>query len=236
MDFESFVRSVEEDVERNSTFKEWKVSENASMKFTPDGNFKEFLGDTVVIPLDEEDIRKVEVYQVDLYNRLGGYLAEKLPPETFHVTIHDLNNSLDTPENLEKRMEASGRICREIFEDLKALRGERIELVAAGITGGTTGAGVAFKPRDSRSFEILIKLHRAFDVIRHMENYVPHVTLGYYKPVKFSGSDLKEISGVLEDISKSVRGFGITLDVSNLSYQRFISMKDYETIFTLKDV
>ncbi len=234
MDYRTFSRMIEESVSRNLKIEVWKPSKNASLKFTEDGRFKEFVGDTVVIPLDGVDVRKLEVHQEQLYNELEDVLAERLPPETFHVTVHDLNNPLDTPGDLEARMERTERMCKELFKELVDLKGKKIHMVAVGITGWTTAVGVAFKPSDEESFDILMRLHRTFHAVREIETFIPHVTLGYYKPGLVE--DLKRILGVLKSLSDSVRGVSIDLDVSRLSYQRFRSMKDYRTLFTLGEI
>jgi len=38
----------------------WEISDNTFMKFKPDGTYLKFYGDTVVIPLGRDDIKKIK--------------------------------------------------------------------------------------------------------------------------------------------------------------------------------
>ena len=164
------------------------------------------------------------------------YLSQSLPPETFHVTIHDLNNPLDTPENLPQRMEETRKVVKEIFRNLESYKNKKIHLKAVGIIGIPTAVGIGFEPISERDFKVLLEIHRAFHKIRHIERYIPHVTLGYFKPVNFKTREISEIASALKIITKASRKLQITLEVKDLSYQVFDDMRSYHTIFKLEDI
>ncbi len=234
MNFESFCLLVEKESQENLRRSDWVVSENARLKFSKDGTFKEFIGDTVVLPVEGKYLEIFEKYQYYLYENLGELLAERLPVETFHMTVHDLSNQLDTPKNI--NFEKNSRMCKEIFGGLRAFKEEIINMSMVGTIGDTTAVGISLAPEDEKSFRILMELHHSFDKIRTVEKFIPHVTLGYFLPVEFPRSKVKGIIDFLRSFSSEIRGERVTFRISELSYQMFEDMKSYFTVFKLSDL
>ena len=62
-------------------------------KVGPDGKLRPFFGDTVIFDLDAADKDWLREIQLRLCGLCGGMLAEPLDPESFHITLHDLNSA-----------------------------------------------------------------------------------------------------------------------------------------------
>jgi hypothetical protein len=56
------------------------------------GAFLPFVGNTVVFLLSDEEKAALSVLQDSLYAAAGHLLAQRLSPDTFHMTLHDLAN------------------------------------------------------------------------------------------------------------------------------------------------
>ena len=66
------------------------TSNGLAVKVDLDGYFKPFYGDTVVFSLPKPMISWLEGIQTELYTACGEYLSERIAPQTFHITLHDL--------------------------------------------------------------------------------------------------------------------------------------------------
>ncbi|WP_129409578.1 hypothetical protein [Marinitoga lauensis] len=60
---------------------------------------------------------------------------------------------------------------------------------------------------------------------------IPHVTLGYYKPINYSLEEKQKIKKAIENISSNI---SLNLKIENLTLQNFYTMNDYREVFTLK--
>ncbi|AEX86470.1 hypothetical protein Marpi_2095 [Marinitoga piezophila KA3] len=218
----------------NGLNKDWKVLESVYLKVNENGEYKKFIGNTVVIPLNNEDKKKVQIIQKLLYSELNGILANELPEETFHLTIHDLCNYF-TADNLEKCMKNSENKVKEVFRELKEIyENTTITLNSNGLFNGGAAIGIQFYPKDFPDFNALINMYNIFEKVLPLKKIlIPHVTLGYYLPKEYTYDEIQTIKKVLNDIEFS---FEITLSLNALTFQRFENMIKYIDLFSLKDI
>ncbi|MBQ7888532.1 MAG: hypothetical protein IJ356_02095 [Erysipelotrichaceae bacterium] len=71
------------------------INPNCLKKVNERGEFCQFYGDTLVYLLDDKVKNHCRYYQDQLYQYCEDVFAEPLNEETFHLTLHDLNNSTD---------------------------------------------------------------------------------------------------------------------------------------------
>ena len=83
------------------------------------GAFHPFVGNTMVFLLSEEDKDALSVLQDSLYAAAGHLLAQRLSPDTFHMTLHDLANGAPGGKT-RAWMRETDPIARRILEDIKA--------------------------------------------------------------------------------------------------------------------
>jgi hypothetical protein len=83
------------------------------------GAFLPFEGNTVVFLLSDEEKAALSVLQDSLYAAAGHLLAQRLSPDTFHMTLHDLANGAPD-EKTQAWMQATEPIAKRILEDIKA--------------------------------------------------------------------------------------------------------------------
>ena len=65
-----------------------------SEKVFEDGSFNSFYGDTTVFDLDIKTKKKINSFVEKLYDGNLPFLAERIKESTFHITLHDLSNSV----------------------------------------------------------------------------------------------------------------------------------------------
>jgi len=231
------MRSVDELVWRRLESPHWALDGDLKAKVNEDGRFKEFVGDTVVIPLLKEDIEIMEKFQIPFYERYEEILAEKIDPKTFHVTIHDLSNPYNALGNLEDNISRNERMCKEIFKEFQEFKNKSIELEVVGLVGGKVAIGLGFVPTTEEGFELLKYLHEVFEKVVKLDYpFHPHVTLFYFKPIDPPSDLMSSFGKTLREIGEKAKGTKIRLKLSALAYQRFTDMNHYETIFSLGEI
>lgn len=186
-----------------------------------------YAGNTVVFTLDDSTKESLTVLQNELYACGGAFLAEPLPPNTFHVTLHDLVH--DRPEALSEAFDSVGRKARSL---LSALRKEpsvsvHVEATCA-FNMAHTSIVLGLRPSGAVDWVHLDGLFGLFQTIpetRQNHGYTPHVTLGYFRPGTYDPESMKDLS---EFLGKPV-DLRFTLSTEDLVYQTFTSMNDYVT-------
>ena len=71
------------------------ASPRSGDKVSADGRLLPFYGNTTIFDLSQDDIAWLTGMQDALYAACGDILSERLRPETFHITLHDLLNGTD---------------------------------------------------------------------------------------------------------------------------------------------
>ena len=195
-------------------------------KVDDSGAFLPFVGNTVVFLLSDEEKAALSVLQDSLYAAAGHLLAQRLSPDTFHMTLHDLANGAPG-EKTGSWMQAIEPIAKRILEDIKA------EVLPPIAVRGTwmfnmvnTSIVLGLAPEDS---EGEVRLHRMYEALHAAVplNYAltPHITLAYFKPGSYSGEQLEALRSALHSAP-----IPITLDMEKLVLQHFSDMNHYYSL------
>lgn len=209
---------------------EWHVPPGLKDKVADDGRLRPFFGDTVVVPLSDDEMGSLERLQTRLRERLDDLLAEPLDAETFHVTLHDLvaGTSSETVRPVVQAHRTAVaerlRVIRETLE--KHPEQARVKLVATAVYPSVnTSIVVGLAPASDPDFRILINLYNVFeDVVRLSYWLRPHVTLDYFRPCPMP---VGRLSQALHEADPP--RLELDLDMRRLAWQRFESMNRYVT-------
>lgn len=196
-------------------------------KAGPDGELLPFFGDTVIFALPPEMIRWLRQVQEDLYAACSGFLARRLLPETFHITLHDLANSpAGWPSCLpgnQKRVITLLEAARECLPPEIIVRSNCVFSMV------NTSVVMGFEPARESDCRMLMSLYRIFEEIRPLN--VPltlHATLAYYRPGVYDSTEAQLIRDTLQQLGRERREWRLRL--SELSYATFDSMNHYKLI------
>ncbi|MGM9992671.1 MAG: DUF1868 domain-containing protein [Candidatus Bruticola sp.] len=195
------------------------------MKFKKDGNFNPFYGDTVVFPLSPSAIKLLTELQEQLYNSAGYMLSAQLPPDTFHITLHDLNSGAE-PEEVEQGLAANCECMNELL-NLVHQKG-LIALRTVGIVSMVSSSLVMlFEPVSEADHNLVQKIYSMFDPFKQLSYPLTlHCTLAYYKPGRYKPELWTKLLKVVTNLNAQ-NHFEVVLDCATLEYQHFSSMKNY---------
>ncbi|SHF34565.1 hypothetical protein SAMN02745164_02278 [Marinitoga hydrogenitolerans DSM 16785] len=225
------LKDINANSKKNLLNGDWENNEGIYKKVDKNGYYIPFSGNTVLIFLNYEERNKLQEIQKKLYSKIGYLLAEPLKPETFHITIHDLCNPFNS-EDINLCMKETEEKIKNIFiNDFTHLKPISICFNSIGLFHGNSAIGVEFMPSSKKDFTYLMYIYNKIDSLFPLNaTLIPHVTLGYYKPIYYSKEDRKKI---LETISNIKFDINIKLDLSKLTLQKFNNMNEYLEIYTI---
>jgi hypothetical protein len=219
----------------------WQITRDLTEKVDASGQYKHFYGDTTVFPMEEPVIRYAEQAQSYLRSCVPHLLADPLSPDTFHITVHDLNNPFNQNDeyqlalNVRETREKMAGLFQDIADYLYRNPGYRtVKLYTLGLVlGGTTGLSIDFLPASAADYFVLMNLHQLFDRFLYLPNPLRiHLSLNYFYPKTFSVSEIAE---VLSCVTEYEIRFDVTLDIGKLTYQVFEDMNTYHSLFSVGD-
>ena len=204
---------------------EWggfETNPNLRKKVDPDGNLLPFVGNTVVFLLDPETCHALSRLQEELYEKAGWMLARPLAEDTFHMTLHDLENGPPEDGDLPRRMslarEKTAPIL-EIFRDQPPIRMRAtwmFNMVSTSIVLG-------LRPVDGDGWERLSWMYGELEQVRRLGYALtPHITLAYYRPGFWDAGAVEALRSALRPVELEV-----TLDPKKLVLQDFSDMNHY---------
>lgn len=204
---------------------------NASiaLKVNKNNGFQPFYGDTVVFNLDDSTKNKLARIEDSIYAIAPECFCERLVPNTFHMTLHDLSNS-PVLEN----------IAVELFEnELKAVKkAEKITMQKIKMRSKyifnmvNTSLVLGLYPVNEEEYNKLMELYYLFDDVKKLDYpLTPHITLGYYNVNGFSVESARRLENIVQE--QNTNRMEIELDTKELFYQKFVSMNEYINIFNL---
>ena len=176
---------------------------------TPDGNYRSFLGSTVVFRLDRDTFRMVRLIQATLHRHLDetGMLAKPLPVSTLHMTLHDLVS----PEQNASGSEGEKQYAREVENSLRQAEiivrsiqerytGQEITLIPDRIVNMVSKSLVLLlKPASEKDYSLLLEIYRQFDAVKALPYpLTPHITLAYFRPGMIDGERLGAVIHALQ--------------------------------------
>lgn len=206
---------------------------NASIALKVDENnsYKPFYGDTVVFNLDDATKGKLEKI-VDSINAVAPEcFCQRLVPNTFHMTLHDLSNSPvleDVAVELFHNELKAVKIADKIAEQKIKMKSKYIFNMV------NTSLVMGLYPASVEEYNKLMELYYLFDDVKKL-NYplTPHITLGYYNVHGFDTTSARKLESIVKELNENEVEIEIELDTNELFYQKFVSMNDYIDIINL---
>jgi len=213
--------------EELSEEREFHTSSGLTRKVSAEGKFLTFVGDTVVFLLDHETKSRLITCQNMLYEKCQELLAERIDPDTFHMTLHDLSNGTPSEElwiTSQQNYIQSRRILAEYQQSMDRMI--RLKSVSV-FPMMNTSIVLGLEPADESTWQLLMEMYEKFqEVVRLDYPLTLHITLAYLKPGEYDKQAVCHLKEALHKINNG--GLPeITLSVSGLVYQRFDDMNYY---------
>lgn len=203
-----------------------------SQKVDKHNKFRNFYGDTIVFELAGNIKEKLAEYVDILYQSAPECFCERLAPNTFHVTLHDLSNSPCLQDIAEELFENELKVI-EIIK-LQKYKEAKIKMKSKYIFNMVdTSLVLGLCPADENEHRKLMELYYIFDKVKKLSYpFTPHITLAYYN---VNGFDIQAARTLEDTVSQfnNNNEIEIELNVNNLYYQKFKSMNEYINIINL---
>lgn len=207
---------------------EWggfETNPNLGKKADSDGNLLPFRGNTVVFLLDDGTRAALAGLQRELYERAGFMLSQPLTEDTFHMTLHDLENGEPTDADLLRRMERARASAEPM---LASWRGQPpLQMRATWMFNMvSTSIVLGLAPADEDSRRRLSEMYGQLEQVRPLGYALtPHITLAYYRPGHWDQPALDALRSALRPVQLEV-----TLHLEQLVLQEFEDMNHYTTV------
>lgn len=170
-------------------------------KIGPEGQFRPFSGSTAVFRLDRDTFRLARLMQALLHRHLEdtGMLAQPLPEDSLHMTLHDLVSPEQTLSGGEgekeyaREVENSVNLAETVVRSIQErYAGQEIVLIPDRIVNMVGKSLVLLlKPASERDDALLLELYRQFDAVKTLPYpLTPHITLAYFRPGMIDGDRL----------------------------------------------
>lgn len=200
-------------------------------KVDADNHFLPFYGDTVVFNLDDLTKEKLAGIADRLYAAAGECFCDRLAPDTFHMTLHDLSNS-PVLEHIAADV-FRNELC--VVRKAKQVSSLKIRMKSKFIFNMVhTSLVLGLYPADEAHYHQLMRLYELFDDVKHLDYpLTPHITLGYYSIHGFGPESARRLERVVKELNENA--MEIELDTQELFYQKFTSMNDYINIIRLAE-
>lgn len=205
----------------------FRTSGGLTKKVAPDGHFVPFYGNAVIFMLPQPMIRWLAGIQDALYMACGECLAERIAPETFHVTLHDLRNQAD------QMPDGAAQDQQEALSAIAAMQG----LCPHGIVLRSrcmfsmvgTSIVMGFEPAAEQDCTMLMTMYERFQQIVPLSYPLTlHVTLAYYRPGEYGDETLMRLRDAMQHIGREPQTWH--LDMQGLHYATFASMARYQIV------
>lgn len=203
------------------------TSPGCAQKVAQDGRLLPFYGDTTIFDLDpDRDIPWLRELQDALYASCGEFLSDKLRPETFHITLHDLLNGTDW-QSLENDVQTTLAYARSIVNDIREFFPWGVQVRAQCLMNMVnTSVVLVFEPLDEDNCWPLMQMHERLQAVVPLSYpLTPHITLAYYRPGTIDAQATARLQQVFDE--SNVRDRSIHLDVQRLSACTFTDMNHY---------
>lgn len=209
----------------------FKPNKSLNDKFYVDKSFKNFYGDTVVFDLNVEQKNIISTIVECLYTETPNCFCQKLNPDTFHMTLHDLSNNcvLDNISN-----DLFFNEIKLLHELRKAkIKNETIKMKTNYIFNMmNTSLVLALIPINEEEHNKLFKLYNLVENVKSLSYpFTPHITLAYFNPNGFSFSNMNKLLRIVNEINSKTIDFEIS--TNKLFYQKFTDMNTYINVFKL---
>lgn len=213
-----FWRSVPEE----DTF---TTSQGLKNKVDEAGNLKPFRGNTTVFLLDEDTKQKLRFLQDSLYRTVPDMLAKPLQEDTFHMTLHSLEDDPPDTPGLEERMAAAAEKAEVL---LKAWKDDTVLHMKTSwlFNMVNTSIVLGLMPADPDSWHRLNDMYMALEEVKPLGYpMTPHITMAYYRPGVYDRAQMDRLCAALQNVDLE-----ITLPMRALVLQDFTDMNHYLTV------
>ena len=222
------------------------INPNCGKKVNERGEFRPFYGDTLVYLLDEETKQHCKYLQNQLYKYCEDVFAEPLKEDTFHITLHDLNNDTKISAISTKMAETEAKVKK--LMDLLISDTQKVRLKSTRIINMVnTSLVLCFEPESEEDCQKLMTYYDMFQQVVHLSYpLTPHITLAYFNAAFDSfdesgnfrngyipSSYTKGIKWIVDELNKT-DPIQIELSVFDLVYQQFITMNQFVTRYQLE--
>lgn len=209
----------------------FKGNPSLSQKIDKENNFQNFYGDTVVFALDHAAKEKLSAYAERLARSAPECFCERLVPDTFHVTLHDLSNSPVLRDVAEELFENELMVIEQLKEIQKQAK-TNIRLKSTCLFNMVdTSLVLGLYPADEDAYRRLMELYSIFDRVKKLNYpFTPHITLAYYN---INGFDPQAASVLENTVLQLNHDIELEFNVRDFYYQKFKSMNDYIDIIHL---
>lgn len=202
------------------------TSPRSGDKVGADGRLLPFYGNTTIFDLAQDDIAWLTGIQNALYAACGDILSERLRPETFHITLHDLLNGTDW-QQLESGVQHTHAHAQQVVRGIRDSFPWGVHVRSLCLLN-MVGSSVVlvFEPVDEENCRALMEMHaRLQDVVPLSYPLTPHVTLGYFRPGTVDVQAVQRLARVFGEAN--AHGHVMHLDVSRLNACTFTDMNHY---------
>ena len=215
--------------------------EGLTKKVDSEGHILPFRGITVVFRLKSHVIEHLTDLQNRLYEAAGHLLAERLDPESFHMTLHDIAaappcEQIETDINYYRPRLVDS--LTQLQRSIKSVEGPLQIPVHGTYTFNMCHTSVVLGVTAEEPYaDLLCAFHDHFNSIVDLgEIWTPHITLAYFKPrghwegqhwisEAYTEEELTPLRQILaEDL------FAFELHLDDLEIQIFNDMNHYETV------
>ena len=215
---------------------EFKGTPSLKKKLNQDNTFRDFFGDTIAFGLDKKVKDRLAEWVDRLYREVPECFGERLMPDTFHMTLHDLSAS-GSLTNVVADVFVNELKVREKIKGIRPV--EIIRMKSTYIFNMTdTSLVLGLIPADAEEYGKLMELYQAFDEVKKLDYpMTPHITLAYFSRLGFDA----EAAGKLKQLvnkwnEEELKGeMEVFLNCRSLYYQKFSSMNDYVNVLPIYD-
>lgn len=213
-----FWRSIPED----NTF---QTNRNLTQKVDGAGRIQPYKGNTTVFLLDKDTKKNLKQLQDLLYQAVPEMLAERLQEDTFHMTLHSLEDDKPDTPGLAERMAEAARKADALLKDWKNSPPLRM-LTSWLFNMVDTSIVLGLMPADPDSWHRLDEMYMALEAVKPLGyDMTPHITMAYYRPGIYDRTQMDRLRNVLQNVDME-----ITLPMKALVRQNFADMNHYETV------
>ncbi len=206
-------------------------SKSVPRKVRADNTYSDFYGDTTVFELNDESKRHIEKLTDRLFEIVPEVFSERLPADTYHITLHDLYNSPELEKIADKMFFGEIKLRQLLTQNPPETQTIRMKAKYLFNMVGTSVV-LVFYPIDETEYHKLTVLYEVVEKVRKLDRpLTPHVTLGYYNINGFSAETTQKLKETVKELNENLCGFEVELSTQRLYYQKFISMKEYINIF-----
>ena len=195
-------------------------------KVDASGRILPYAGNTTVFLVDEAAKRRLAELQAGLYAAAPELLAERLGAETFHMTLHSLEDGGPDRPGLSELMRSAQERARPLLESWRG--GGPIRMRATWLFNMVnTSVVLGLAPADGDSYGRLDAMYAALEAVKPLGYAMtPHITMAYYRPGRYGRAQVDALRAAFRPVEQ-----GLTLAMDGLVLQDFADMTSYVTVF-----